>query len=201
MNIYYERQEGGLCRKHSINAFLGGPVIDTKQFHNLSNEFDAYSKKKFKTTIASSNFDFFNADGTNLVSYILRKQGIYTRVYMIGDSLPYDLMAKSTRFLVFNISHIWCVLNKDRCYKVDSIGGVTTISVRNIRNCGILLPVPIQVEWEAKLLEINNILGTDTTQEYLQKNKLLGDIEVPLCTAFSILELNSNLNLPEFKKI
>ena len=38
--FYYERQRGGLCRLHAINAFLGSAIYSEAQFNDEMDKFD-----------------------------------------------------------------------------------------------------------------------------------------------------------------
>ena len=80
-NIYYEKQKGGLCRLHSLNAFFGKHEITVKDFNEYKTEYDVWQKNKYNTEISCNNYDTVNSDqNTHLSLYIL---GLFLSVFLI----------------------------------------------------------------------------------------------------------------------
>lgn len=217
-NIFYETQTGGLCRKHSLNAFFGFSKITTNDFNKWIKLYNNYTKNRFCINTSSSDFDIINSDQTNLVSFILKQHKIHTRFYSLnsiyGQTLDKEII-KADFIFVYNSNHIWGVkLVNGKHYKVDSIGGVQLFNIQSLRcmkDIGLLVPVPLKYEWDKNMERISMILDREninTKQEfesYLKKmnknNDVLGDLEIPLGVSISILETNLQGDNSEFKKI
>jgi hypothetical protein len=146
MDIYWEKQRGGLCRLHSINAYFGRAEFDEKQFNEEASKFDIIQTEKFGENISCQNFDIVNSDQRNLVTHILASRGIYVR-YVPLNTHPDGIQAGiyAGCFFVFNLDHIWFV-KKYECgwRRVDSMSGVNVIdpaSLVNEKNIGLMIPV------------------------------------------------------------
>lgn len=217
--IFYETQLGGLCRMHSLNAFFGYSKISTGDFQKYIEIYDDYLKKRFNVNTSSDSFDLTNSDQTNLVSFILKRHKVHARYYALntihGKPLEPEI-GKAEFVFVYNKGHIWGVRKKDdKHYKVDSIGGVQPFniqSLKDIRDIGLLVPVPLKYEWNKKVDLINFILdkeGIDSKSNLIQyltrlnkKKEILGDLEISMGVAISILETNmSSPPNPEFRRI
>lgn len=216
--IFYEQQSGGLCRMHSLNAFFGYAKITPSAFQKYIDVYDTYLKERFNITTSSSSFDLVNSDQTNLVSFILKKHRIHARYYALntihGKSLDMEIINAPFVF-VYNANHIWGVrLKEGKHYKVDSMGGVHSFNIQSLRwsrDIGLLVPVPLKYEWNKKVNELNRILDANNVKtkmqliQYVKKlhneKKILGDLEIPLGVAISILETNMREPSVEFSKI
>ena len=144
-HIYYEKQNGDLCRLHSINAYFGFQKLKITDFNNLCDEYDSIIKG-----LVSKNMDGF-AEGRSIVSYILDKlDKKYIMLIPINSYLNsrvhlnlnyYEKIIKLVDyFFEFNKNHIW--FNKkinNIWYKIDSITGVNIINEPNITNNGFFL--------------------------------------------------------------
>lgn len=205
--IFYEKQSGGLCRMHALNAFFGYGKITPPSFQEWVITYDKYIKKRFNTTTSGGLFDLINSDQTNLVSFILKKNNIHARYYALNTlyNKPLDNIVCNAQFIfVYNFGHIWGIKKLNgRHYKVDSIVGVHPFDLNNIKNTrdiGILVPVSLKYEWENKIDEINTIMDREGIKckrdlsRYLtnlhSNNEILKDLEIPLGVAMSILETN-----------
>ena len=73
MNIYWESQSGGLCRKHSLNAYFEGPKISSNDFHELCTEYDKYIYDKYNVKINTEADDCMFASDMGIISYIVKK--------------------------------------------------------------------------------------------------------------------------------
>jgi hypothetical protein len=205
--IFFERQQGGLCRMHALNAYFGYAKITPLGFNKYIAVYDDYLKTRFNITTSCAQFDLVNSDQTNIVSYVLKRHNIHARYYALNQlyDKPLDMdILKAPMFFVYTEGHIWGVrLKGGRHYKVDSIGGVIPFNIRSIssmRNTGFLVPVPLKYEWCRQVQIIKDILDTnhryDKAQicDYLQhlhrKKENLGDLEIPLGVSIGIMETN-----------
>ena len=117
---------------------------------------------------------------------------------------------------MYNERHIWGVRRKEgKHYKVDSIGGVRPININSLRhqkNIGLLVPVSMYEEWKIRVDCINDILNSHGVKRRSDVKNLLtrlnstssflGDLEIPLGVATSIMETNMvGRNKSEFKPI
>ena len=202
--IYYEKQVGGLCRLHSINAFFGENKYSVSDFDKYSNEYDNEYKNKYNITSSCSQFDLVSSNQENIVSYILKKNKVYTRYFALnqlkGNINDIILEMSGKCFFQYNENHIWCIINKDnKWYKVDSIGGVRPVHINSInqKNTGFIIPIHPMKELERNKKIIKNILVNCKSKEDIknfliqlhQEKKILGELEVPLNIYMDILEI------------
>ena len=217
--IFFETQSNGLCRMHALNAFFGYSKISANDFRKWVVMYDKYLKKYFNVSTSSAMFDLINSDQTNLVSYILKKHKFHMRYYALNAlyGKPLDAEVENAQFVfVYNSSHIWGIrLVNGKHYKVDSMSGVQSFNIqklRNTKNIGVFISVPLKYEWNKHVGIINNIMDSEKIKsryhlgKYLRKlhnsNDVLGCLEIPLGVAISILDTNmSSPPNPEFKQI
>jgi hypothetical protein len=171
---------------HSLNAFFGKQYITHKMFNCYTAEYDG-------------------SDQSNLVSFILNKHQVHVRYYALNAAVNKHLdkaILDASFIFVYNHGHIWGVRKHNgRHYKVDSIGGVTNFNIQSLRstkNVGLLVPVTMQHEWGLQVsairstLKSNNAESSESLCRYLRelhkKRDVLGDLEVPLGVAISIME-------------
>jgi hypothetical protein len=197
-NIYWERQRGGQCRLHSINAYFGLQKYSDDMFYSSADEFDTIQNDKFGTTTSCKSFDLINSDQRNLVSYILGKHNIYVRYVAINLHRAHiEDAIKSGCFFVFNLDHIWIVKkHNDAWHKVDSMSGVGYINpsrLGNEKNIGIMIPIS---NLNAEFARLSKQIDVDTNGDALQfirsnhiSKKILGDVEVYLGSVITILQI------------
>ena len=202
--IYYQRQSGGLCRMHSLNAYFGEDKISPQQFEEYQQEYDIY-QKKFNFQSSCKDFDIVASDQKNLVSFILKKHKVYSRYYAMNSMFRKNIndilsILKGDFIFIYNEGHIWGIRKKDgKWYTVDSIGGVRPANITHLmgqKNVGFIVPVDIQKEFYTNLKLVKTILGgcptVETIKKYLvQKNKekkILCDLEIPLGICMDIWE-------------
>jgi len=160
--IYYERQKGGLCRMHALNAFFGKPAIKEMEFPVLCKEYDAYLEKTGRIHEATSEVLKNDTVGSNqhtIISYILKKYNYINCIYVPMNYLPRilkdrgmnsitDLIYDTDFIFMFNEGHIWGIRKKDNdWYNVDSVSGVrrTNILACNAtKNVGFIIPRSIK---------------------------------------------------------
>lgn len=199
MNIYWEQQNGGLCRLHALNAFFGKHMITPQQFNDYQLEYNIWQKKKFKNSfIDCKNFDALNSDQNNIITYLLKyKFKVFTKYFSINESQKYNkinssldysldyiisnLLDKiSNKFIfIYNHDHIWGIKYKsDKWYKIDSLSGVSIInniySEINRKNVGFIIPIC------AKFIFVNNINKIKKILSNYNKNILLNISEPKL---------------------
>ena len=57
--MYWERQEGGLCRKHSLNAFYQESKISTQEFIEWNKKYSIYLEEKYGNKVEIIENDIF----------------------------------------------------------------------------------------------------------------------------------------------
>jgi hypothetical protein len=198
MSVYHERQRGGLCRLHSINAYFGERMYSDEMFHARADEFDAIQKSIFGSTTSCRSFDLINSDQRNLVSYVLGKHGVYVRYVAINLHADHiDDAVESGCFFVFNLDHIWVVKKKDNVwYKIDSMGGVGRINplcISREKNVGIMIPIANPNLEFARLAKQIDIAVNGDALRFIRVNhankKILGDVEIYLGALIAILQV------------
>lgn len=146
-NIYYEKQQGDLCRLHSINAYFGYKKLDQSDFFKYCSEYDELIKG-----LKTQGMDGFS-EGRCIISYILDKLdskyiflipiNSYNGIRNHIDINRYNkLIPTLWCYFEFNKGHVW--LNKKIngiWYKIDSISGVNRIDSPIIKNNGYLLVI------------------------------------------------------------
>jgi len=206
--IYYQQQSGGLCRLHSLNGYFGKELISTEQFNKYQIDYDTEYKNKFNFDSSCKNFDIVASDQKNIVNYILKKYGVYTRYYSInqiyGKSIQGYIIniVDGDYFFVYNEGHIWgCRKKGSAWFRVDSLNGVSLININTItseKNIGFIIPVNPQHEFYVNLTLIKSTLGETIDEkiirEYLiRQNKeknILGCLEIPIGICMDVLETN-----------
>jgi hypothetical protein len=213
--IYYEKQKGGLCRMHALNAYFKNPEFTPAQFSTLMTEYDKKNKNKFKTTISCTLYDSVNSDQNTIISYALKRKKMFSRYFPINSCYKKPMQITTDFIFVFNHHHIWGMRKiaengKDTWFKVDSLSGVTSSNINGIfqiKNIGIIMPVKMSDEFYRNIRIIKNELrmvnklekGDEITEKHIQnylrtqyQNKnIIGEIEVPLSIVFSIFEMGN----------
>ena len=191
--IYFQVQCGGLCRLHSLNGYFGKEKISIAEFNKLQKDYDDEYKKKFNFESTCKNFDIVASDQKNIVNYILKKNGVYTRYYAINQlyKKPIDTyiqeIIQGDFFFVYNESHIWgCRSKNGKWFKVDSISGVFPYNINNLsneKNIGFIIPVNIKKEFYVNLKSIKKTLELFSKEmfakdkrELFSKEKLLPEL-------------------------
>lgn len=205
-DIYYEPQRGGLCRLHSLNCYFEHAKISTADFTKYQKEYDKEYKERFNFESSCSSFDIVASDQKNIVSYILKKHGIYTRYYALNQIFQKNInehiinILDGDFFFIYNESHIYGARRKNgKWYTVNSIGGVKITNINNFavqKNLGFIIPVNIQIEFYRHLKIIKEILGNNPELKHIKdylikkhKDKLiLGQLEIPLGICMDILD-------------
>lgn len=202
--IYYQPQSGGLCRMHALNAFFGEDRVSRSEFDAFQKRYDALNKRRFNITTSCKTFDIVSSNQNNIVSYILKHYGVYTRYYALNQIRPAmipEILKIPTDFIfVYNESHIYGARKKNGVwYTVNSMGGVRRTNITSLlrtKNLGFIVPVDIETEYKKNIDIIRNALG-DTTEKSIEQflvtqhelKKVLGDIEIPIGVCVDILDM------------
>lgn len=123
--FYYENQQGGLCRKHALNAFFGKELLKVEDFYRFCDLFDkacGQPKGTSKTWVYVDN-------DWNLISYVIYAiRKVYFRFYSLNHFPPEGINNMDCGFQ-FDKGHIWFIKkDKGRWYRIDSMGGIRQIS-------------------------------------------------------------------------
>lgn len=167
-DIYCERQRGGSCRLHALNAFFGRQELTEEQFNTYSNEYN-----RFYADVPlppAEQWDSVIGTQENLLAFIIRKKlgmgSIYSppghtkkTLEKWGAQCMTDLIDPHiNRLFVFNMSHVWvCVKTPDGNWKrVDSLQGVHDVNL-DAEMAGNKLGFMVVLTKEATLLAQRHI--------------------------------------------
>lgn len=211
-NLFVEHQNGGLCRMHALNAFFGKAKITPSEFDQYCSDFDQ-DNKKYNSTTSCRDFDLVNSNQSNVVSYVLKRHGIWTQYYALNQlnmtnnnyaefKLP-DHVTGNFIF-VYNPGHIWGIkFQNGAWWKLDSLSPIPTqVNLNQIlqeKNIGIIIPVKMQKEFYIKLNELKRIIPNELNDiiqcltNLNENKKILGNIEIPLNICIDILEWQGRL--------
>lgn len=228
MTPFFERQRGGLCRMHALNAYFGCAVYAEDSFQRRIDEFDALQRERFGPGVTSAAInDAVFADQRDLVGYILGRHGVYARFVGLGAAARHiDAAMTTSAFFVYNSGHIWLVARVGRSVggsacvgaggvaggcvgwqKIDSMSGVTPVDPRGYaadRNVGLIVPVDdLPTEFIRLTDELLAAVGDDPA-DYLARmraaRKLIGEPEVIIGAAVALLDVQRG-NRPAFPVI
>ena len=209
--IYYEPQNDGLCRKHSLNAYFGHAKISTSEFNKYQQTYDQEYKTKFNFESSCTSFDIVASDQKNIVSFILKSHGVYTRYYAINQIFQKNInehviqILDGEFFFIYSESHIYGARRQNnQWYTVDSIGGISPININVIlgqKNLGFIVPVNIKTEFYTNIMLIKSIIGPvqelQNIKDFLIKTHndklILGHLEIPLGVCMDILEVHHKI--------
>lgn len=136
MSIFVETQKGGLCRKHSLNAFYGRNELSVAQYHEWECKFD--NKYRVLGVPSCKDWDAVLANQENVVAYVLRNKSQLGSIYIPptyvdqivrswgGKHLTDIIDPTINRVFAFTASHIW-LMAKDvdgQWWCCDSLRGV-----------------------------------------------------------------------------
>ena len=155
MDIFWERQEGNLCRKHSLNAYFGCTKISTSKFTDYCNQYNKYIFEKYNIKIDISSSDYVLSNDIGIIPYILKD---FTKIYcfhlpinQINESLKimnissFDSICNTSDYMfAYNHDHIWGLKKVNNSWKkIDSLSGISNInilSIPNEKNVGVIIP-------------------------------------------------------------
>jgi len=218
MSVYWEKQSGGLCRKHSLNAYFEGPKLSSCDFQEICKKYDKYIYDKYNVVIDTESNDCMFANDMGIISYIVKKYnhtycfhfpinyiGYTLGMYNIDDFLQW--INETDFFFVYNHGHIWGVKkNQGQWYKVDSLSGVNPFNVGSIineKNVGLIVPrqystyksdITLVLESIRKYIvkngnEPSSLNGIiKVVKNNITKDELLGDMETLYAMAIDIID-------------
>lgn len=102
--IFFQPQKGSdMCRMHAINNALGRSAISREKFFAFCDAFD------LENNVKGSRQYFFMDSGDNALTFILKKMGIRTQYFALGEAprLTDDVLKECTAYLLFSGEHIW----------------------------------------------------------------------------------------------
>ena len=161
--IYHESQIGNYCRLHSLNAFFGFKKYSINEFSKFCDEYDIINKNLYNINSSCKTFDLISSNQQNIISYILKKNFIYSKFYplnflyqsnniikdeeILNKQLLY-ILEKISRFFIYNQNHIWVIKKyNNEWYEIDSLRGVNKIYtdifyfIKNNKNIGYIMPI------------------------------------------------------------
>lgn len=196
--MYVEAQVGSQCRRHALNAYMGGPVVQWGDIEGFARDFEAYYGLP-DTDGMSRDFDFFNADGSSLLTWaagrlaperffvVLPFGRVQEWLDDFGASSVDDLVGDDPRAMVFRQDHVYAARRKDGdWYALDSLSphpfrmNVNRPGRETGMVVGLVPEAAAKVAWslEAKIFKfLNRFPGThtQTARELLAKDAL-GDL-------------------------
>jgi hypothetical protein len=214
--MYYQQQQGGLCRMHALNAYYKQDKYSEVDFKHLCIEYDLFMKKVgYNIESSIESFDLFESNQNTIISFALYKTGIYSLLIPFGYLEQYLHMRHKHRLsdlvnnnfiFIFNEGHVWAAgVHENKWYNIDSLNGIRPIDINmyNGKKHGFVIPrtqsMTIEdLKWNiAKLklylIEHNTpILSSDIIQllERLHNDKLLlDDMEIYIANTIHILRL------------
>lgn len=153
MSVYREQQVGGLCKKHSLNAYFNCNKLDINTFHNLENEFDVYMNDLGYDHVKCSSFDSFHSNQETLISYAVEKLDnkmslliplgtIRDYISKRGFSTLHDLIeADVDFFFIFNKGHIYGARRVNNEWLIaDSLRNISKIDINTLSEEGLIIP-------------------------------------------------------------
>lgn len=155
MDIYWEKQEGNLCRKHSINAYFGCSKIETSNFNEYCNEYNKYILEKYNIKINILDNDYVLSNDIGIIPFILKKYEnlfcFHLPINQINESInlmnlkSFNYLSDTSDFIfVYNHDHIWGIKKINNNWKkIDSLSGISDIninSLKNEKNIGFIIP-------------------------------------------------------------
>lgn len=210
-DVYVEKQRGGLCRLHAINAFFGREELSEDDFNMYCGQYD-----KFYENISmpkAKDWDAVVANQENLIAFILkRKLGmgvIFAPPNHVKETLEQwqaksilDLIDPSLeRFFMFNASHVWVVLKANNKWKrVDSLSGIQNVNlqaVTSIENHGFMTVLPPKAMRSA-LLNIRHRIK-DMIYDVIGAKTVFGFYTQKDITQFVDTELQARRGISKFE--
>lgn len=182
IQIYYQPQQGGLCKLHALNAFFGKEEISISRYQSLVENYDKKLKhNKHYIGMSYNDWDFLYKGNTILTHILLDNYNTYLRYIPItSTSIETDRcnnikntitdinFIENYFIFCFDAGHIWGLKyvmfeNILTWFKVDSIGGISKIgndltSIFSNKMIGFMFPVsPLtELTYRIKLIQSKN---------------------------------------------
>lgn len=196
--FYWERQSGGLCRMHALNAYFGGPELDRAKFEAEIHEHDARMLARGQAGLSANDVDATSGDQKNILAHVLAKHGVFAKMYEIRDRAA--AIAKVETYgaaFIYSPDHVW-LGRRDDCgvwFKIDSLSGICRINLSDLENPSIGLIVPcvrLSHEFAEIAAELDELVKPDVVDHVVRTMKagdVLGRAETLIGAAVSILEI------------
>lgn len=193
--MYCERQQGNLCRMHSINNYYQSKKLTQQEFYNYCNQYD----QLYKTT-NSQNADMFN-EGRNVVGFILEKisNDFTLLLYQKDIQIIKPYLNQITDIFCFNSGHIW-IRKKihNQWFNLDSLSGAHKIANPLQPTLGYMVVIPNSLKPQMENLFINQIkqskIYNHKSPEIYYKTNLLDDAEIPLSNLYHLTKKYKTVN-------
>ena len=131
--MYLERQNGNQCRKHALNSFFGGNIVQWGDIELHAENFEHFYNLP-STNNMKNDLDFFNSDGSSLLTWIadeIDPNYFYLvlpcgKIHQWVKEMKYntieDIVHETPRIMVFNKDHVYSVRKKDhKWFVLDSL--------------------------------------------------------------------------------
>jgi hypothetical protein len=217
--LYVEKQKGGLCRKHALNAYFRKSKYSEEDFHNLCSKYDLFMKEcGYITNTSSKHFDLIESNQFTVISYALFLEKVYSILVpysYLGKMLDLkskkslsDLIDSECNFIfVFNENHIWgCGKQDGKWYNIDSMSGIKQININayDLKKHGFIIPCShkrtiqelvinvsdIKSYIERKNINFNNCDELELLLSVLHNKQLiLDDLEILIASVVNILRI------------
>lgn len=154
--MFWERQEGGLCRKHSLNAFYQESKISTQDFIEWNKKYSIYLEEKYGNKVEIIENDIVYSNDIGIIPFILQRiDKIYCFHFAINQIKEtfkqYNILNivewlnDNESLFIYNANHIWAMKKeKGIWYKIDSLSGISSNqcikSLFQEKNIGIIVP-------------------------------------------------------------
>jgi hypothetical protein len=208
--FYCERQSGGLCRMHALNAYFGCPRLDRAAFEAEIAEYD--SKHAGRSMPSANDYDATTSDSGNIIAHILSKHGVFARIYQLSAKSKGIAIAKANAYgiaFLYSPDHIWLMKRDDNVardigelcesswYKIDSLSGVSKCELAYTETAiGMIVPTTrLKDEFDEIGDELNALVMPDIVDHLIdgfQRKKEIGDAEILMGAACSLLRLQNN---------
>ena len=131
--MYVERQMGNQCRRHALNAFFQGGILQWGDIEKHAVDFESFYNIP-STDRMKNDYDFFNADGSSLLTWVasallperfflvLPCGNIKEWLETIGISSVDRCVDDDPRVMVFSADHVYTMIRKGtEWYVLDSL--------------------------------------------------------------------------------
>ena len=179
--MYCEKQQGNLCRMHSINNFYQSRKLSPQQFYNYCDQYD-----QLYNTTNSRNCDMFN-EGRNVIGFILEKisNDFTLLLYNNEISIIKPYLNEISNIFCFNHSHIWIRKKiNNQWYNLDSLSSPHKIQNPLQPTLGFMIVIPDTLKTTMEKIFLQQIktshIKTSKNPEQFYKLNLLGNAEIPL---------------------
>lgn len=205
--MYWERQVGGNCRIHALNAFYGAPRITVEKFRDYVEKYDRRMAAIFNTAISAADFDLMGSDRNNIVSFVAKHEsGTMTINYPPNTWAKVDVKAAADRaafIWIYNESHIWAARAVGGQWtQLDSLSGASAINLDTLlskKTLGIIAPIApadlyrleytaIKRQLPALTLETAKVTIAEHIRFLDARDLILGDMETSIGVCVDVLE-------------